>query len=120
MADLKFHIPVTEEVEVDRETSPAIDRSIKEADQGRTVSVEEAREMIPSWISKLESGGTLIRPHHGPNDPPGHPSRVDEPERAIYQWLANWNHQPQPFVWKATAEVILDKARRCKEAIAKN
>jgi len=70
MADLKFHIPVTEEVEVDRETSAAIDRSIKEADQGRTVSVEEAREMIPSWISKLESGGTLIRPHHGPNDPP--------------------------------------------------
>src|SRR5437016_7616768 len=40
---------------------------------------------------------------------------VAELERAIYQWLANWNHEPQPFIWKATADVILDKVRRCKE-----
>jgi transposase len=40
---------------------------------------------------------------------------VAELERAIYQWLANWNEQPRPFVWKASAEVILDKVRRCKE-----
>ncbi|HVH69670.1 MAG TPA: IS630 family transposase [Candidatus Dormibacteraeota bacterium] len=45
---------------------------------------------------------------------------VDELERAIYQWLANWNQEPQPFVWKATADVILDKVRRCKEAIVKD
>jgi transposase len=44
---------------------------------------------------------------------------VDELERAIYQWLAHWNSTPQPFVWKATADVILDKVRRCKEAIVK-
>jgi transposase len=44
---------------------------------------------------------------------------VDELERAIYQWLAHWNSQPKPFVWKATADVILDKVRRCKEAIVK-
>lgn len=42
---------------------------------------------------------------------------VEELERAIYQWLATWNDKPQPFVWKATADVILDKVRRCKEAI---
>jgi transposase len=42
--------------------------------------------------------------------------RVEELERAIYQWLATWNDQPKPFVWKATADVILDKVRRCKEA----
>src|SRR2546425_953461 len=40
---------------------------------------------------------------------------VPELERAIYQWLANWNHEPQPFIWKATADVFLDKVRRCKE-----
>jgi transposase len=40
---------------------------------------------------------------------------VAELERAIYQWLANWNQAPRPFVWKATADVILDKVRRCKE-----
>jgi hypothetical protein len=40
---------------------------------------------------------------------------VPELEHAIYQWLANWNHEPQPFIWRATADVILDKVRRCKE-----
>lgn len=40
---------------------------------------------------------------------------VAELEHAIYQWLAKWNQKPQAFVWKATAEVILDKVRRCKE-----
>ena len=44
---------------------------------------------------------------------------VGELEQAIYQWLAHWNQKPQPFVWKATADVILDKVRRCSEAIVK-
>jgi hypothetical protein len=44
---------------------------------------------------------------------------IEELELAIYQWLANWNQKPQPFVWKATADVILDKVRRCREAIVK-
>jgi len=45
---------------------------------------------------------------------------VDELERAICAWLANWNDKPKAFVWKATADVILDKVHRCKEAIVKN
>ena len=45
---------------------------------------------------------------------------VDELERAIYQWLAVWNNEPRPFVWKATADVILDKIRRCREAVVKD
>lgn len=40
---------------------------------------------------------------------------VEELERAIYHWLANWNNEPKPFVWKASADVILEKVRRCKE-----
>ena len=40
---------------------------------------------------------------------------VQELERAIYQWLATWNDSPKPFLWKATADVILDKVQRCKE-----
>jgi transposase len=40
---------------------------------------------------------------------------VAELERAIYQWLANWNTEPKAFVWTATADIILDKVRRCKE-----
>jgi transposase len=40
---------------------------------------------------------------------------VADLERAIYQWLATWNTDPQAFVWTATADIILDKVRRCKE-----
>jgi transposase len=40
---------------------------------------------------------------------------VQELERAIYKWLSCWNGEPTPFVWRATADVILDKVRRCKE-----
>ncbi|MBC7928264.1 MAG: transposase [Bryobacteraceae bacterium] len=34
------------------------------------------------------------------------------------KWLASWNGSPTPFVWKASADVILDKVRRCKELSA--
>jgi transposase len=44
---------------------------------------------------------------------------VDELERAIYLWLSTWNNEPKAFVWKATADVVLDKVRRCREAIVK-
>ncbi len=44
-----------EEVEEDEETLAAIDRGIKAADEGRTVSLEEVRKMIPEWIRKFES-----------------------------------------------------------------
>jgi hypothetical protein len=55
MVDLKLQVPETEEVEVDAETLAGIDRGIQAADEGRTVSLEEARLMIPKWISKFES-----------------------------------------------------------------
>jgi predicted transcriptional regulator len=53
MVDLKLQVPVTEQVEVDAETSAAIDRGINDADEGRTVSIDEARKMIPAWIAKF-------------------------------------------------------------------
>ena len=37
------------------ETLTAIDRGIKDADEGRTVPIDEVRKMIPKWISKFES-----------------------------------------------------------------
>jgi transposase len=40
---------------------------------------------------------------------------VQEWEKAIYQYLATWNQRPSPFVWKATADLILHKVSRCKE-----
>lgn len=53
--DLKFQVPASEQVEVDAETLAAIDRGIADADAGRTVSLDEARKLIPEWISKFES-----------------------------------------------------------------
>jgi predicted transcriptional regulator len=44
-----------EKVEVDAETLAAIDRGIQDADEGRKVSIDEVRKMIPKWISKFES-----------------------------------------------------------------
>jgi predicted transcriptional regulator len=55
MVDLKLQVPVTDKVEVDVATLAAIDRGIKDAAEGRTVSIEEVRKMIPKWISKFES-----------------------------------------------------------------
>jgi len=53
--DLKLQVPVTDEVAVDAETRAAIQRGVEDAEAGRTTSLEEARRMIPEWISKFES-----------------------------------------------------------------
>ena len=55
MLDLKLQVPTTDKVEVDSETLVAIDRGVKNADEGRTVPIDEVRKMIPKWISKFES-----------------------------------------------------------------
>jgi hypothetical protein len=55
MVDLKLRVPVTNKVQVDAETLGAIDRGIKDADEGRTVPIDEVSKMIPEWISKFES-----------------------------------------------------------------
>src|SRR6266478_1908125 len=65
-----------------------------------------------SWLNQVERFFALITEGRIRR---GTLRSVEELERAIYAWLANWNNKPQPFVWKATADVILDKVRRCKE-----
>ena len=55
MQDLQLQVPVTEEVEVDATTLAAIDLGVHAADEGRTVALEDARKMIPKWISKFAS-----------------------------------------------------------------
>ena len=42
---------------------------------------------------------------------------VAELESAIYRWLAVWNTCPKPFTWTASADVIIEKVRRCKESV---
>ena len=58
MADAKkinFNEPAPLTIKEDDATLAAIDRGIKDADEGRTVPFEEVRKMIPEWISKFES-----------------------------------------------------------------
>ena len=55
MIDLKLDQPETAEVEVDAKTLAAIDRGLKAAAEGRSVSLDEAEDLIPRWISKFES-----------------------------------------------------------------
>ena len=68
-----------------------------------------------SWLNQVERFFALIT---GRMIRRGTFLTVHDLEHAIYKWLANWNGEPVPFVWKATAEVILDKVRRCKELAA--
>ncbi len=44
-----------EEIDVDAKTSAAIDRGILAADEGRLISSEEVRKLIPQWISKFST-----------------------------------------------------------------
>jgi len=68
-----------------------------------------------SWLNLVERFFALIT---GRMIRRGTFHTVPELEQAIYKWLASWNGDPIPFVWKATADVILDKVRRCKELAA--
>ncbi len=42
---------------------------------------------------------------------------VAELEQAIYNYLAKHNQNPVPFVWTATAKVILEKAAQTKQIL---
>ena len=65
-----------------------------------------------SWLNQVEWFFALIT---GRMIRRGTFHSTEELETAIYKWLATWNGEPKPFVWKASADVILDKVRRCKE-----
>ncbi len=55
MVDLKLQVPITEEVKVDASTLAAIDRGTEDADEGRTIPIDEVRKVVRQWISKFES-----------------------------------------------------------------
>jgi putative transposase len=65
-----------------------------------------------SWMNQVERWFALITQRMIRR---GTFHSVLELENAIYQWLSCWNGQPAPFEWKASADVILHKVRRCKE-----
>lgn len=44
---------------------------------------------------------------------------VEDLEKAIDEFLVQWNSAPQPFVWTATVESIVQKLNRCKQTLEK-
>ena len=42
---------------------------------------------------------------------------VNDLENAIKTWAAHWNDDPKPFIWKATADEIIEKVRRGRIAL---
>lgn len=38
---------------------------------------------------------------------------------AIEEYLATWNENPKPFIWTATAALIVEKLSRCKQTLEK-
>src|SRR2546423_929694 len=42
---------------------------------------------------------------------------VDDLITAITTWAEHWNEDPKPFIWKATAEDIITKVQRGREAL---
>jgi predicted transcriptional regulator len=55
MRDPRLDEPATDEVEVDDQTLAAIDKGIEDAENGRWVSLEDARKLIPQWASEYGS-----------------------------------------------------------------
>jgi predicted transcriptional regulator len=53
---IDFDTPTPIDEEEDEEALAAIDEGIREAEAGRTVSVEEVRGLLPKWITASSSG----------------------------------------------------------------
>jgi transposase len=44
---------------------------------------------------------------------------VEDLKKAIGEFLDAWNENPQPFVWTATVESIMEKLSRCRQTLEK-
>lgn len=44
---------------------------------------------------------------------------VADLKKAIEEFLSQWNSDPQPFVWTATVDSIVEKLSRCKQTLEK-
>jgi len=42
---------------------------------------------------------------------------VNDLQRAIEEFLNTWNENPEPFLWTATVEAIVEKLARCRQTL---
>lgn len=67
-----------------------------------------------SWLNLVEGWFKLLterRLRHGVF------SSVEALREAIELWAEHWNDDPKPFVWRKTAEEIIEKVRRGRAAL---
>ncbi|MGQ0467569.1 MAG: IS630 family transposase [Sporichthyaceae bacterium] len=67
------------------------------------------RNLVERWFKEL-TDKRLRR---------GRFTSVAELTEAITLWAEHWNNDPKPFVWKATAEDIIEKVRRGRETLCR-
>jgi transposase len=67
-----------------------------------------------SWLNLVEGWFSLLTKRRLER---GAFSSVDQLVEAIETWAEHWNDNPKPFVWTKTADAILAKARRAREAL---
>jgi transposase len=67
-----------------------------------------------SWLNLVEGWFKLLTDKRLRR---GRFTSVDELTNAITTWAEHWNIDPQPFIWKATAEEIITKVQRGREAL---
>jgi len=118
---VKFLNQLEKEVPPDREVHFILDNysTHKSATVQRWLKTKKHRRFhfhftptSSSWLNQVERWFGLITDRMIRR---GTFRSVQALEQAIYQWLATWNDHPKPFLWTATADVILEKVRRCKE-----
>jgi hypothetical protein len=55
MGEPDMFVSTEEEVEMDTDTEAAINRGLRDADEGRGVPAEQVRGLLSQWISKLST-----------------------------------------------------------------
>jgi hypothetical protein len=69
-----------------------------------------------SWLNQIETWfGIIIHQSIRPGTFPSVTALITQ----IRSYIANWNANPKPFVWTATADTILAKVRIVQENIKK-
>ncbi|MGZ5384774.1 MAG: hypothetical protein ACXWH0_12400 [Acidimicrobiia bacterium] len=64
-----------------------------------------------------EPGRGMVPPAHERRLRRGTFNSVDMLIEAIELWAEHWNDDPKPFVWKTTAQEIIEKVRRGRAAL---
>jgi predicted transcriptional regulator len=55
MGEPDLFVSTEEEVEVDAETEAAIDRGLREADEGKLISSEDVHKLLDQWKEKYST-----------------------------------------------------------------